>query len=722
MKKTLLISAAVLIAASGFAQSNRTKYAKPILNSQRNKIVDVGMTPIGNPNQKVAKVIRNANASSACTTPFVTKAGNLLSVSGGPANNCFTYNKDLNAVSWVTRNGGWNFPGYSNGAYKALWADVTTGVWDSIVIYKDSTSTTSGGRYPGGAVLNPKGNTNIANTYFVAAGPHVTTAFDGLVYAARPATGAYHNPPNNKINTAVIPGAGQTTWGNLSNGTSSALDVDMQTVGTTKVMVTGPLRGNFYTNTTGGVVVKGIILGTAKTPYVNGNLTWTHDSIIPGFHTSATAAGTGYAFNGDGRMAFGPDSLTGYIVFEGRLATDYNNSQDSMMSPIVYKTTNGGTTWALQPVSQGYDWRCKHPELMKNVAQGAITTYTGSVIYRDSGYVAQRFSLNGAHGADITVDANGILHYVTGVSDPYQNGRSVDSLIYGYTYDYDYINYHPIMWDLMTDGTVSYGWKTMMVDSIITAHMGSASTDSTSLNNQWYYSPTSSYMAYGAELNVSRSVDGTKIFYGWSDSDPNITSTVYNTQPDLFMKGYDVTTNKLTSTINVTNGLVLAYFPRLSDLSYFDNTSSSYVVPAMVTNGTVHLVSPTAAWDAISPVDFHYVNCGSFNAASFSIPAPAPGPDCTVGIKTNNAFLNAVSNYPNPFTNSTNIVVNLNTGKTIDVKVYDAIGKVVFTKTVTGNIGQNTIVVDAANLNSGVYYYTVTAGYDRVTKKMVIQK
>jgi hypothetical protein len=284
------------------------------------------------------------------------------------------------------------------------------------------------------------------------------------------------------------------------------------------------------------------------------------------------------------------------------------------------------------------------------------------------------------------------------------------------------------MWDLMTDGTVAYGWKTMMVDSIITSHMGGASTDSTSLNNQWYDGLSSAYFAYGAELNVSRSVDGTKIFYGWSDSDPNVTSTLYNIQPDLFMKAYDVTSGNLAPTINVTNGLVLAYWLRLSDISYFDNASSSYVVPAMVTNGTSYLSTPTNAWNCDVAVDFHYVNCGTFNAASFSSPATitdglGTGVSCVgIGIKTNNAFLNAVSNYPNPFTNSTNIVVNLNTGKTIDVKVYDAIGKVVFTKTVTGSIGQNTIVVDAANLNSGVYYYTVTAGYDRVTKKMVVQK
>lgn len=84
--------------------------------------------------------------------------------------------------------------------------------------------------------------------------------------------------------------------------------------------------------------------------------------------------------------------------------------------------------------------------------------------------------------------------------------------------------------------------------------------------------------------------------------------------------------------------------------------------------------------------------------------------------------MNSVSAYPNPFSNTTNIVVNLSEGKAINVNVFDALGKVVFTKKTNGNVGENTIVFDGTSLTAGVYYYTVTAGYEKVTKKMVIQK
>jgi hypothetical protein len=718
MKKTLLLSAALVIAASGFSQGNRsTRTFKPVLHQRDQQAVDVMITPAGNPNQATAKVIPHSYVNATCSAPIVTKAPNVLTVSGGSSNNCFTYNADLNAVSWVCRSGAWTFPGSSSGTIKAVWMKVSGTTWDSMVIYKDSTSASSGGRYPGGALLNPKGNTNVANATWLCAGPHVTSAFDGVYYNGRKATGSYQTTyPANKKNTLLIPGAGSAVFGNIENSTvqTPALDVDFQAVGTTKAFVTGPLGNPAYT-TANGLHMKGAVIVKAST--ATGSLVWSVDSIMPPFYTDGiVATGTGYQNNGDARIAFGPDSLTGYMVFSGALTATAGNSSDSMYAPIVYKTTNGGTTWT--PVLAGYGWMENHPECMKNVCSGTIATN-----FRPK--KATHYSFNDDHGSDLVVDANGWLHYVSTVGDMFKNGALKDSMDYQYnSYQYDYVNHHPLIWDFMTDGSC---WKTMYIDSILTSHMGIDPTkDTTALNNQWYYSPNSNYMGYGANINVSRSVDGTKIFYGWSDSDPLSTGNSYNVQPDLFLKGYDVSSKMISPTKNVTNGLLLCYFPRLSDISYYDNTQSAYVVPTMVTNGTKLLTTPTTAWDGISPVDFHYINCGTFNTASFStsptIHTGMGATACAVGIKTNNAFVNSVNNYPNPFSTTTNVVVNLNDGKALDLKVYDAVGKLVYSKQMNGTIGENTFVVDAANLNAGVYYYTITAGYDRVTKKMVIQK
>jgi len=721
MKKTLLISAALLIGASSFAQSNRAAHKLTPLRVHRNQILDASTTPAGNPNQATAKSTPNANTSSTCYA-YVTKAPNVLSVAGGSSNNCFTYNKDLNAISWTCRSGGWVFPGSSSGTIKAVWKNMaaTATAWDSMVLFKDSTSASSGGRYPGGALLNPNGNTNIAKAYWLAAGPHVGTAFDGVFYSARKAAGTYHNPPLNMRDTVKIPstGTGGHKFGNIENDAlgTPALNVDMQAVGTTKAYVTGPLADPSITTANGYHMIGAALV---KASITTGSVVWSVDSVKPAFYKSANkTTGNGVMNNGQARLAFGPDSMIGYLVFSGVLAATAGNSSDSMYSPIVYKTTNGGTTW--NSVLPGYGWMENHPECMQNVCMGTIATNFRNVL-------ATHYSFNDAHGADLAVDAAGVLHYVTTVGDAFKNGMYKDSMDYEEApYQYDYVNYHPIIWDFMTDGTC---WKTMFVDSIVSAHMGTTPTsDTTALNNQWYYNSGATYFGYGAEINVSRSWHGSKIFYGWSDTPPFTVASSYNVQPDLFIKGYDVNTYSLTATNNITNGNVIAYFPRLSDIATYDTVQSQYMVPAMITNGTIlSTATPHPSWDGEKAVDFRYINCATFNAASFANPsninAGTSATACHVGIKTNtNAFVNSVSNYPNPFNNTTNIVVNLNEGKSINVTVFDAIGKIVSVKNVNGNIGNNTIVFEAGNLNAGVYYYTVTSGYDKVTKKMVIQK
>ena len=732
MKKTLLIGAALLVGASGFAQNNRStgpSYRAPL---RKNQVAESNAFPVAG-TKHVSGPVSTSKSASTCSTPLVTTAPNVLTVSGGSGNNCMSYNKDLNAVSWVHRvSANWTtatdptFTHRTSGSIQGDWLNVTTGAWDSTIIYVDTTGT-GGGRYPGGTIFNPAGNTTLANAYMVAAGPHVGSAFDGVYYAARQLSGSFHTQPGQHTFEAV-PGAG--LFANIANNAvmTPALDNDMLQAGG-KVWVAGPLGDPAYT-TQQGLPMKGGIFGKATTPYAGGNLTWTSDSIIPGFHTDGNlTAGNGYATNGATRIAFDPTGQIGYCVFVGRLATNYNNSADSMMSPIVYKTTNGGTSWSL--ILPGYNWRVGHPECFKNVCAGRIKNGSGSGgAYRPNTNGAKRFSFNDQHGSDLTVDANGILHYVSCVADSYLDGMYADSVMYTYTYNWDNQNYHAIIWDFMTDGTC---WKTLMVDSIMTAHMGitPGAADTTSAQGLWYYSPNSDYMGYGAEINVSRSTTGQYVFYGWSDTDPSTQTSPWNTSPDLYIKGLDLFNNKLTSggfgatpNANITNGVTSAFFPRLSDVSYWDATQSKWVVPAMTTVGTVPF-SP-GVWDAIQPVEFHYVNCAAFGAANFTVQGVV-NPDmvttgCTIGIKTNNNFVNSVSNYPNPFNHTTNIVVNLNDAKPINVQVFDAIGNLVYNKTTIGNIGENTIVFDATNVNAGVYYYTVTAGFDKVSKKMVIQK
>ncbi len=698
MKKTLLIGAVVAIGFSAFAQNNRQAKLKSItLNKSLNHVAEEEVFPSSG--TKKPATLGSNKSSAVCTPVWMSSAPNVLTIGGGVTTykqGCLTYNKDLNTYLWThRRSAGWNAVSpMSSGSIQSTWINATSLVKDSTIIFYDQ-PVTNPGRYPTGVIYNPTGNTNIANAWVVASGPDLfgNGTFTGVWYNNRQLTGTSADQtvfPTVDKNSTLSP--------STNMGSTMFMNTDMQQVGT-KVFVGGEISDTTSNAALDFNAARGGIIGKCD---FSGAPTWSHDSIMPGYEFRATGTGLGYSATADGRLAF--FGQTGYWVDLGRLAANANNSSDSMLSPIVYKTTNFGATWA--PILQGYDWRCRHPELMKNV--GLL-----------SAVQPRHYTLNFKHGIDVTVDANGKLHLVATMVNMVTDGLRCDSAaVYSLTYTHDYVNAHPIIWDLTTDGT---DWKTMMVDSIATSYVGGApASDTTASANPISDGTATGRYPYGARLQVTRSDDGTKLFYSWADSDPSVTGTQYNSAPDLMLKGYDVATNKLTATTNITNGISICFYHIAADVAYFDGTKHHvpmvYTVPSSFNAGV---------YNGISKSDHFYVDCGAITPVTDYITAGVWNnemPPCIVGIKTNNSFMNSVSAYPNPFSNTTNIVVNLSEGKAINVNVFDALGKVVFTKKTNGNVGENTIVFDGTSLTAGVYYYTVTAGYEKVTKKMVIQK
>jgi hypothetical protein len=81
-------------------------------------------------------------------------------------------------------------------------------------------------------------------------------------------------------------------------------------------------------------------------------------------------------------------------------------------------------------------------------------------------------------------------------------------------------------------------------------------------------------------------------------------------------------------------------------------------------------------------------------------------------------------NYPNPFNPSTNLVFDVVAENNVNLTVYNAMGQEVATL-VNGTMaaGRHTVSFDAANLTSGLYFYTVKIGNEfTATKKMLLVK
>lgn len=82
-----------------------------------------------------------------------------------------------------------------------------------------------------------------------------------------------------------------------------------------------------------------------------------------------------------------------------------------------------------------------------------------------------------------------------------------------------------------------------------------------------------------------------------------------------------------------------------------------------------------------------------------------------------------LSNYPNPFNPQTTISYQLARSGRVQLNIYNAIGERVATLVhALKPAGEHTFTFDASDLPSGIYFYSLTTGDVRQTRKMVLLK
>ena len=80
-------------------------------------------------------------------------------------------------------------------------------------------------------------------------------------------------------------------------------------------------------------------------------------------------------------------------------------------------------------------------------------------------------------------------------------------------------------------------------------------------------------------------------------------------------------------------------------------------------------------------------------------------------------------NYPNPFNPSTNIKYRIPSDEFVILKIYDVLGREAATLVNERQAGgEYTVNFNAAQLSSGIYYYSLTAGSFRESRKMILAK
>ena len=101
--------------------------------------------------------------------------------------------------------------------------------------------------------------------------------------------------------------------------------------------------------------------------------------------------------------------------------------------------------------------------------------------------------------------------------------------------------------------------------------------------------------------------------------------------------------------------------------------------------------------------------------------------ECTVGILENEREeilnISLSQNYPNPFNQQSVISYELIEAANVSYEMMDLSGRIVLSEN-NGKktTGKHQITIDAKNFSSGIYYFTINAGDEKVTKKIAVAK
>jgi hypothetical protein len=704
MKKHLLIGTALLVAISAFPQSAKVTKPSGVLPMTPKKLnfdenaSQKQTTVFTGPIKKSVKAVNgNAKVSSInIFTGSMNAFGYLVS-----ASKPLQYNAALNAVSMVARkNGTYTASSNSNsGTQVGLYTTNMGGTWNETCLWANGTNLA---RYPQGGIYNPSGNTNINNAYLLATGPLVVGAnWVGNYYASKQITTPGNTTPGTDqqaMLNATLPASMKKH--HFSRYSFTAIDGGL--VRSMSSMLTNP-DGTTYA----AIDYRGA--GMIKGMFSAGAFVWSIDSFIPSCtKVSATAGGPYKNLSGVPYQAWDEAGVVGYVVMLGsRLSetlTATTVKATGGFQPIVYKTTNGGASWGLLPANDFSNMNC-----FQGVYDRAYPVTSNTAL------IVPNFQLS--EGNDAVVDANGQLHFASMIVGHYSN--HVDSLGYRGTFGTEQYNYpetgpfnYPIIYDFYTTAT---GWDYHMVDSMGTEGPSGTSGQPGYGSNGWS-DGSGAKMDQDARIQMSRSVDGTKIFYTWTESDSTVTGVKWNIFPDLKVKGYDVNTKKVTARMDITNGDAIhtqaAYYHYTSNKAAV--SAGTYTIPTTITKN--------ATLDGSVNVDTYFNTNAVFPSSAFSINAMSPKNGCITGIAVQNAYNYEVSCFPNPANQATTILVSLKEkASNIEVTLHNQLGQVVSTYTINGQLGNNEVNVNLSGLSAGVYFYNVKVGNSVVTKKLIVQ-
>lgn len=556
---------------------------------------------------------------------------------------CLTTNEDIGVIQFFHRAKVGDNGAVSSGDMVSTRSTDGGATWHSQLVMNNVSGHNL--RYPSGVLYNPSGNTNPNNAFTAYCGP----VSDGAGWQET-FMGSMRLDSTN-VSNKMIP----------SYGSLIRMGVQSTTDGKVHAMGSAYQSAPVYTLDTNY-----LLTGTFNA--TNNNFDWSVTNFKPSFVLESD--GTEFAYVWHFNTAWSKDGSIGYYWTVGRDASNDTRSYQ----PIVWKTTNSGTTWAKMPV---YDFS----------GLSVITDYLQPMKGVSPATSRPQFS----SALDGVVDANGDLHLIALVKACSSN--DIDSLGYGY-----YVANGTFSNPIFDVYTTSTGWDARHLADVYTLTVPAAEGGYGNIG-------------WDLRLQAGRTDDGTKVFASWTDTDTSLNSVgasgyLIDMFPDIYVAAWDIVTGKQTPATNFTAGTSLygdCFFQYMSDIIISDN--GTYTVP---------MTEIDKDTDPINPITHNYVTGITFAEADFVT---------NIGFKSTVSNLASVSqNRPNPFNGNTQIDVNLIKSTSMSIVVVNITGQKVYEMNYgTQSAGNHTISISSDNLASGVYFYTVYAGNSSVTNKMIVQ-
>jgi hypothetical protein len=658
MKKNLLLALGVGFCFSGFAQTQLVPKKQDKTNSKFNKQDGLNFSAIGQ--QRPYLNFSDGGSNRAVTKTAFSGSRNAYGLIVSESN-CLTANQQLNAVMLTHRiSSFFTLPNDNSGYIQNTFSTNFGTTWDSIIQTADAVNLC---RYPSGAIFNPAGNTDINNAFATVAGP-ITS---GAGWIGNFFSSSKLDSTNNFPIFSIDGSAGVTNQGFARIG---------YTATDSKTIVTGGLYGDINGTTAASQLYRGTTLNYA-TPDTGNTFAWTIDSIKPNFLLGADGSFETYTIT---QTAWNKAGNIGYVIFNGVEATITDSSALGYV-PIVYKTTDAGTTWNMLP------------SFNFSTLPAIDSTLDQSWVSQDGDYTGPKkawFSQD--KGYDCAVDENGNLHIFCTVVSGFTNNP--DSLGYTLTPGIAAPTKTFYMFDTYTTGST---WDAVLVDSLNTENADEFSP---------FTDETGTPFAIDARMQMSRSDDGSKLFFFWLDSEPDLNEQIENSKPNIFGKGYDVTNQKWTFTKKFTED-AQNYFMYVSNIALQNGTL--YKIPTTI---SLPLDWPSDV-NLINPMRHFYVDGIEFDQTEF------------VNVKNIDkaAGFDVTGNTPNPFNQQTTFNISLTETAQVTVDIINTLGTTVATMD-KGNLvaGSHKLTIDGSDLASGLYFYTVKAGNKSVTRKMMVKK